>query len=630
MEDIASHALRLAGLVMEAEETVLCLDSGITRWYRSSDEVSPVKEDSKEHRMFRNLSKGTLHVVELKQGWRVLKLSGRAPQEALLVRSNPGAAATERQIHDLVQLAAYAGLKATAIEAEDAADLERFRYTRWFESLDGQLRVLERERQKLAMIVNKTESGAVVFGSDYLVRWVNPAIAHRFHGEENPSTLAGLHCRNFCGSDSVCPDCPVKNVLSKGEVFHHERTHLADDENRSYYISAFPLRSPDASIDEVLVTVQDLTDLETLKKSRERYETLFQRSADAIFMVDPRDFSIIMANREAQRLTGLNEDQLRHMNLLEIHPESGQHHMREYLEQLVAGDTMDGIETEVAVAGHEAMTCNTAGLVFDLDGSPALMVEYRDVTQLRRLQSELIQADHLIALGTMNAGIAHEFKNRLAPLRAFAQMLTIPGRDPKRLMDYGPVIVREVDRLSALVGDVLEYARPQEPRRGHTDLSVIAGELVQELMQESQEIISEAGIECRVETLDSVPVLLDPDQFRRVMINLFKNALEACASCGPETQSVVEVKVDIQGPMGRVVISDNGCGIQQDQLNRIFEPFFTTKGPKGTGLGMCIVKSLVEANDGSLAIQSQVKQGTKIELRFPLAETLQRTEREAA
>jgi len=409
-------------------------------------------------------------------------------------------------------------------------------------------------------------------------------------------------------------------VFRTGDAFHQERARVQNGETRHYYVSAFPLLSVRGDVDEVLLTMQDLTDLETLRASEARYQLLFQRSADAMFTADTKDFRVRMANHEASRLTGLDESSLADRGLLDLHPESVREAMTAFYARIAAGEGTDNVETELLGPGGETLACNTMGTLFEEDAGPVLLVEYRDVSQVRRLQAELAQADHLIALGTMNAGIAHEFKNRLAPLRAFAQLLQVPGDHGDRITRHAPAIVGEVDRLSALVRDILDYARPTDAHRSDVDMVELVNNLCTGLSREHADRLSGTGITLRGPEPGREPLMarVDPDQVRRVLRNLLGNALDACEQNETENRLV---SLDVRCREGDTVlrVTDTGGGITPEHRDRIFEPFFTTKGPRGTGLGMCIVQSMVRVNGGEITVESEPGHGTTVEVVFPAA-----------
>jgi PAS domain S-box-containing protein len=541
--------------------------------------------------------------------WLGLPVSGPEKFHGLLMLATPS---PPDEPH-FYALAGALGCKLAHLASEGDVRRERERNAEWFKTMDAQIRVLEQERQKFAALVNKTDAGIFVASPEGRILWTNPVLSRRYstlgHG-----ALVGEECRNLCGSESECGDCPIKLVREGSHLVHQERRDKRNGEIRNLYVSAFPVRSPEGRINEVLVMLQDITDLETLRRSEERYQLLFERSTDAIVMGHPETLEIVMANREARRL--LEVDGAGPRSLLDLHPGSIRPEMERHYRDLALGQPLENIEVAVrAVAGGE-LTVNACGTLFDLHGEHVILVEFRDVTYLRRLQSELARADHLITLGTMNAGIAHEFKNRLAPLRAFAQLISMGRWEHDRIRDHAPAMIGEIDRLTALVRDVLDYARPQEPSLETLDF----GESVTLLAREFETEFSPL-MDGRVSLDLAVPdaailVALDPIQMRRAFLNLFKNALEAMDSGAGHTLRIHAAR----GNGGAVLrIEDSGTGIAAGDLERVFDPFFTTKGTKGTGLGMCITKSLIEANGGTIEVRSTLGTGTRVELRFPEA-----------
>ena len=496
------------------------------------------------------------------------------------------------------------------------ADARARHHDRWFKTVDAQLRVLDRERQKFLAMVNRGDASVMVLGPDAAVRWVNPEM-NRTHGDpEDSRSLVGKRCQDFCGhGPGACPDCPVQRVLRGDSIAHQERRHESGGAVRELYVTALPIRSPEGAVDEVLVTLQDLTDLEVLRRSEARHRQLFERSADAILMVEPGTLRIVLANGTAQAILGYPEEELIGRSLRDLHPREELHRIEPHYEAMGEGRHAGGVDAEVFTAAGERLICNVCGALFDLDGSQVLMIELRDVTTVRRLERELAHADRLASLGTMSAGIAHEFKNRLSPIRGLTQLLAGQGGCPERTGEYCVMLLREVDRLTTLVREVLDFARPQAARPAPHDLAAVARTVTEEFRREYAASLSDNRIEVRLEVPAglALPVSLDGEQIRRVFQNIFKNALEACPP-----DRAIEVRVRRAGSWAFVTVADNGCGIEPAALRRVFDPFFSTKGSGGTGLGMPIVKSLIESNGGTIDMRSREGEGTEVELGFEM------------
>ena len=513
-------------------------------------------------------------------------------------------------------LAATLGCKLVHLTSNLDLKDELERSTEWFKTMDQQIRVLEGERQKFSALVNKTDAATFVANPKGEITWFNPTMARRY-SEIRGADLADRKCNILCGNENTpCSDCPVRLVSKTGTVAHQERQEIRDRETRNIYLSAFPVRAPEGHVTEVLVMLQDITDLETLRRSEARYQLLFERSTDAIVMAKPDSLEIIMANRQAREMLGLNlADKDTPPGLLELHPDRFRSDMKDRYELLTLGRSLENLEVEVLDKDGTLRTCNACAIMFDLDGSDVILVEFRDVTNLRKLQRELSRADHLITLGTMNAGIAHEFKNRLAPLRAFAQLIGMQRASMDKILYHAPLMIQEIDRLSALVRDILDYARPQEPVLDAKDLGELTKEFAEEFISEFRSSLEENNVTCDLDLDKDCIVEVDVSQMRQAFLNLFKNSVEAMDN--GKKGNTLKIGVSLHGNQVHLNIRDTGRGIDTPDLERIFDPFFSTKGTKGTGLGMCITRSLIEGNGGSIDVSSTLEMGSEVQLIFP-------------
>ncbi|HVP37784.1 MAG TPA: ATP-binding protein [Candidatus Saccharimonadales bacterium] len=547
---------------------------------------------------------GRPHVVPLADGAMVIA--------ALALPGEGGAVALDAP-HLAAALAVVMAWKLERDRALSAAAFRDRQRERWFKTVDAQLRLLDRERQKFHALVNRSDASVVVLGPDRIVRWVNPVALHTHTADGDSAALLGRPCRELCGApEGSCAGCPVEDVLQGAPIAHREMQRELGGVLHDLYLTALPIRAPDGSVDEVLLTFQDLTGLEVLRRSEARLRQLFERSADAILMVEPAALRVVQANSTAHHLLGGAQQELVGRSLADLLAECELERLQVYVRQLLAGRSPGGMDLEMTPPAGPLL-CNMCGARFDLDGTEVLMMEFRDVTEVRRLERELANADRLAALGTMSAGIAHEFKNRLAPLRGLVQLLSQGAPDAARIARYGPMMLNELDRLARLVRDVLDAARPQTAHRERHDLVDLVRQFVAEFRLEFEEQIAARGLGVRggEERVPPLPVRVDVDQLRAVFQNVLKNALEACRD-GDE----IHVACALSGLEAIATVRDTGAGMEPAVLDRIHEPFFSTKGAHGTGLGMCIVKSLVEANGGVLVLRSQPGQGTEVEMRF--------------
>ena len=237
-----------------------------------------------------------------------------------------------------------------------------------------------------------------------------------------------------------------------------------------------------------------------------------------------------------------------------------------------------------------------------------VLVTFQDLTQLKKIEDDLKRADRLAAVGRLAAAMAHEVRNPLASISGSVQMLMeaqhVPPED-QRLMG---IVVSEADRLSALLTDFLNFARPKPPVKESVDIEGVFQELVAMLKGDSRFSQLEIAVECPT----GYCIALDRSQIFQVLWDLAINAAEALDGPG-------RLVFRVPPRAAEIVVDDDGPGIADDARERIFEPFFSTK-EKGTGLGLASVYSVMEAHAGSVDIARSDFGGARFILKFPTRE----------
>src|SRR5262245_39484997 len=336
-----------------------------------------------------------------------LMASGRAIGAACLTGGGAPASASPF-VARMVRV--LAGIAATYRETRRAAATRR-EYERWFRTLDEQVRVLERERQKFAAIVHQSDAEVFVADRGQLIRWTNSVLAS--HDPPGPAggSWIGQGCRAVCSrfgdleAPPECGQCPVARALARNEVVHHEfrRTHHA--EPRTLYASALPIKGPDGAPHEVLVMIQDLSDLQVLRRSEARYRLLFERSAKAIVMVDPETWRIVMANPMASRMTGHAPQELLGRPLDDLHPAEEWSRLAVYYRRGLAEGNLAPFECRVRTRDDAELLASVSGTRYDLDGQEVAMLEFQDVTESRRVEEALRNAEERLRSVVANAPV---------------------------------------------------------------------------------------------------------------------------------------------------------------------------------------------------------------------------------
>jgi len=238
------------------------------------------------------------------------------------------------------------------------------------------------------------------------------------------------------------------------------------------------------------------------------------------------------------------------------------------------------------------------------------VVNFLDLTELRRLEAASRRSERLATVGQLAAGVAHEIRNPLASISGSIELLRqapVASDDDRTLM---AIVHREIQRLNLLIGDLLDYANPRPPQRVDFDLGV----LVEETLQVARADAAFAQVTMAMQVDRPLPVHADPAKLRQVLWNLLRNAADAAAAGGKH----VHVDAHRSFDATRITVTDDGPGIAADQLAHIFDPFFTTKS-KGTGLGLAICHAIVAEHDGHIDVSSEPGKGTQMEVILPRA-----------
>lgn len=259
------------------------------------------------------------------------------------------------------------------------------------------------------------------------------------------------------------------------------------------------------------------------------------------------------------------------------------------------------------------------------------IISFRDISQIKQMQMEVVRMDRLASMGVLASGIAHEVRNPLAGIKTMAQTLEeeISTEDPKR--EYLSRIVSQVNRLDELLKSLFSFAKPQQPNRKFQRLQ----DVMREVDVLFEERLRKKNIEYTKKFQEALPkVFVDFHQIQQVFINLFLNALDAMPG-GGKLEFEAQVKTTIIYHRDRrkksfisdtresiyveITVRDTGGGIEPEDKKSIFDPFFTTK-PQGTGLGLAIVYRIIDEHQGEILCDSEVGNGTMFTILLPTEE----------
>jgi len=233
-----------------------------------------------------------------------------------------------------------------------------------------------------------------------------------------------------------------------------------------------------------------------------------------------------------------------------------------------------------------------------------------DITEVTELREQVALKNNLESLGEMSAGLAHEFKNAIATLQGYAQLLQSLELNDKAQAAAGSLL-NEVRNLSSMVTAFLNFARPQPLQLEQVSVS----ELIDDCATELEPVFHELRVELIAESDASLTVRADERMLRLALLNLMRNGAEAIP--GDKTERRVFVRAGRQDGSAVIEISDTGSGIPPAQLQKIFIPFFTTKA-KGHGVGLALTHRIVTEHGGTLTAANSLEGGAMFIIRLSL------------
>lgn len=280
------------------------------------------------------------------------------------------------------------------------------------------------------------------------------------------------------------------------------------------------------------------------------------------------------------------------------------------LEQLFSLDKLqEGKgEEEIYIQGEKRLLYYDIRTITNINGDmEEVILFFRDVTEERKLQETIRTKDKLQSLGNLVASIAHEIRNPLTSIKAYAELLPKKFNNTEFQKLFSTDIPLEIDRVNTLINDLLEYAKPRKPFRERIHLqSALNGVLTLLKNKIKQEKVH---IENHID--EAIYIHMDKNHLRQVLLNMILNAIESM----DKEKKKITFSAEIRDKKILLNIKDNGCGIDEDSIHKIYNPFYTTKS-NGTGLGLFVTFQLLAENGVALSYESALQEGTIFTLTF--------------
>lgn len=357
---------------------------------------------------------------------------------------------------------------------------------------------------------------------------------------------------------------------------------------------------------------------EALRESEERYRRLFSGATDAIFTLD-RHGSITSFNDAAERLWSVRAREVVGARWDQALPFETPAMVAEQIARAMAGESC---AFEAWLRRHDAergVVAMSISPLVEEGRTTAVLGIVRDVSDQRRVQSQLLQAEKMSAIGQLVGGMAHEINNPLASILVNMELLLSEAKDPSQLETLN-AIKTETDRAAQIVRNLLTYVRGQGSARAVIDLrDAVRGALA---LRRNQLLNHQIQVDVQ---LPQEPVLISGNKvnLQQVLMNLLVNAEHAIRS--NRGKGFLWVRLTIIEGLGVITVDDDGPGIPPELLSRVFDPFYTTKPEgEGTGLGLSVSAGIVADHHGRIAASERPGGGARFTVEFPLHEGGQR------
>ncbi len=512
------------------------------------------------------------------------------------------------------------------------------------ETLDERKRVEEalRESEEFSSsLLSSTPDPIIVIHPDTSIKYVNPAL----------EMLTGFSLTELVGRKAPYPwwteetlEETAQDLEQAMEGGANRLEELFQKKNREQFwvqITSVPVRS-NGGLKYYLASWVDITGRrraeEALRESEERLRRVVGSLPIILYSAEGGTNRFLLITGAVREILGRdpeyflkNPDQASEL----VHPDDRVYVGRTFKQGL---DSLKPFELEyrivhgidgrtVWVREYHVPIVGPNGRIIRQDGVILNVTDQKSAEQEReQMQAQLLRAQKLESIGVLAGGIAHDFNNMLTVISGNAQFLSkrlrLDATQAGALEDINAAATHAAEMTRSLQA----FSRPSEPRIQRTD----ANYLIQEVCRLLRRMIP-GTIHFRLD-LDASPCMIaaDPGQMQQVLVNLCVNARDAMPTGGVleiRTRRVgaeslpphAEMQACSDGYVG-IRVSDSGCGMDADTLERVFDPFFTTKAPdRGTGLGLAIAYKIVEAHHGTIDVASRPGEGTCFDLFFPLA-----------
>jgi two-component system NtrC family sensor kinase len=448
------------------------------------------------------------------------------------------------------------------------------------------------------------------------------ALRHRTIGESEDSLIMRAIARERLESaeDGLAGRLTIEGVSVKSAAAIPLRAHgvtmgalvVADRRHGGFTSEDFQLFSTVAT--HAAVVLANSSFFELIRRGKEEWETTFNALTEGIAVVTA-DGRVSRANHALGRLLGVPTPSIIGQPFSDTaigQPESARH----LIDEARLGRRPTPLIARVERLDRVLRL--TAAPLTETGDHTSVVILIEDVTEQRKLESQVIQNEKLAAVGQLVSGVAHELNNPLTSIAGLAEFLVEHSRPAAREREHLRIIHEQAERAGRIVRDLLTFAR----KGGHEKIRVNVNDVVSRTTALIQYDLKLRAIDFEHRLAPNVPaVLADPYELQQVVLNLITNASQAVGDLPDGRPRTVIASTAFSDDKVTISVEDSGLGIPEDLLPQIFTPFFTTKEPgRGTGLGLSISYGIVESHGGRLTYAPSPLGGAEFTIVLPVYE----------
>jgi two-component system NtrC family sensor kinase len=479
---------------------------------------------------------------------------------------------------------------------------------------------MKRSEARFTELFESLQEGIYIITPEDKILEVNPALVSMLGYDSKEELLSKRATEVF--ADDLLQNAVAYAAGSAGPQGREITLRRQDGQPVHCLNTATVVRDTNGRIVRFQGALVDITERRAMEKQLHQQQEFARRLIDSfpdlIFVVDPQRRYTFVSPKFKEVLGYEASDIIGHAFGERTHLDD-RPAMMALFDDLIAGKQNFGsIEVRVRHTQGEwrSLKCNFSPLFNEEGKIEGVVVSGRDVTEVKRLESQLIQAEKLAAMGQMLAGVAHELNNPLTAILGASELL----RDRQGVDDNTKrqleMTYRQARRAARIVQNLLEFSRPASPQKRPLDLNVV----IDRTLQLHDHSLRRNNVDVEFHALPGFPPIVgDANQLIQIFLNLISNAEHAIREVRQSGR--VQIRLGRSGNRVLATVQDDGVGIKPEDLPKIFDPFFTTKRPGGgTGLGLSICMSIVREHGGNIEAASLPAGGAAFTVSLPIAE----------